>query len=195
MTSAKIINDLKGGENVTVEDDAQLDGEIDEAGNVNPDREMQLENVGEVNLTLNGTLTSGNLTGNTWGCMRIMPGTKLTVTAGENGKFTNTKSQSAINVCGGEVVVNGGCIESAGWCFVVYTDSDEANADGSTLTINGGTFKSNWDIINVVPGMNATVVINGGKFYGWNPSAYVDENHKVVETEEDGVKVYTVVAK
>ena len=193
--SKTLISDLKNGGNVTVGNDVTLDGEVGEDGNVNPNREAQLENAGEVNLTLNGTLTSGKLE-NTWGCMRVMPGTTLTISAGENGKFINTKSQSAINVCGGEVVVNGGYFESAGCCFWVFTDNDAANADGSTLTINGGTFKAVGDIVYVTPGMNATVVINGGTFYNWDPSDYVNsETHTVTQTTVGSDTVYTVTAK
>ena len=120
-----------------------------------------------------------------------MPGTTLTISAGENGKFINTKSNSAINVCGGEVVVNGGCFESAGYVFFIYNDADVYD---SKLTINGGIFKSNWGVIHKV--MPATVVINGGKFYNWNPSAYVNaETHTVTQSTVGSVPVYTVTAK
>ena len=194
--SQTLISDLKNGGNVTVGNDVTLDGEVGEDGNVDPNREARLENAGEVNLTLNGTLTSGDISGYAWGCMRVMPGTILTISAGENGKFINTKSNSAINVCGGEVVVNGGYFESAGYVFYVYTDSDAANADGSTLTINGGTFKAVGDIVYVTPGMNATVIINGGTFYNWDPSAYVNaETHTVTQSTVGSDIVYTVTAK
>lgn len=189
--SKTLISDLKNGGNVTVGNDVTLDGEVGEDGNVNPDSEMQLKEAGEINLTLNGTLTSGNISGNTWGCMRVMPGTTLTISAGENGKFINTKSNSAINVCGGEVVVNGGYFESAGYVFWIYNDADVYD---SKLTINGGTFKSNWDVIHKV--MPATVVINGGTFYNWDPSAYVNsETHTVTQTTVGSDTVYTVTAK
>ena len=123
--------------------------------------------------------------------MRVMPGTTLTISAGENGKFINTKSNSVINVCGGEVVVNGGYFESAGYVFWIYNDADEYN---SKLTINGGTFKSNWGVIHKV--MPATVIINGGKFYNWDPSAYVNaETHTVTQSKVGSDTVYTVTAK
>ena len=195
--SQTLISDLKNGGNVTLGNDVTLDGEVGEDGNVNPDSEMQLKEAGEINLTLNGTLTSGNISGNTWGCMRVMPGTTLTISAGENGKFINTKSMSAINVCGGEVVVNGGCFESAGYVFFVYTDSDAAvGAKSTKLTINGGTFKSNWSVIrNDIPG-SATVIISGGTFYNWDPSAYVNaETHTVTQSTVGSDTVYTVTAK
>ena len=189
--SETLISDLKKGGDVTVGNDMALDGEVSENGTVNPDREMQLKEVGEIKLTLNGTLTSGNISGNTWGCMRVMPGTVLMISAGENGKFINTKSNSAINVCGGEVVVNGGYFESAGYVFWIYNDAD---AYDSKLTINGGTFKSSWGVISKV--MPATVIINGGTFYNWDPSAYVNsETHEVTETTVEGETIYTVTAK
>ena len=189
--SQTLISDLKNGGNVTLGNDVTLDGEVGEDGNVNPDSEMQLKEAGEINLTLNGTLTSGNISENTWGCMRVMPGTTLTISAGENGKFINTKSYSVINVCGGEVVVNGGYFESAGYVFFIYNDADEYN---SKLTINGGTFKSNWGVIYKV--MPATVIINGGTFYNWDPSAYVNaETHTVTQSTVGSDIVYTVTAK
>ena len=189
--SQTLISDLKNGGNVTLGNDVTLDGEVGEDGNVNPDSEMQLKEAGEINLTLNGTLTSGNISGNTWGCMRVMPGTTLTISAGENGKFINTKSNSVINVCGGEVVVNGGYFESAGYVFLIYNDADEYN---SKLTINGGIFKSNWGVIHKV--MPATVIINGGTFYNWDPSAYVNaETHTVTQSTVGSDTVYTVTAK
>ena len=189
--SVTLISDLKKGGDVTVGNDITLDGETSESGTVDPDREMQLKEVGEINLTLNGTLTSGNIAGYTWGCMRVMPGTALTISAGEKGKFINTKSQSAINVCGGEVVVNGGYFESAGYVFFIYNDADACD---SKLTVNGGTFKSNWGVIG--KDMPATVIINGGTFYNWDPSAYVNsETHEVIETTVEGETIYTVTAK
>lgn len=227
LTSAKIINDLKGGNDVTVEDDTQLDGEIDEDGNVNPDREMQLKDAGDVNLVLNGTLTSGNLSGYTYGCMRIMPGTKLTVSANEKGKFVNKSSDSIFNVCGGEVVVNGGKFDSETACFHLYT-LDDANLRNSKLVINGGTFNAKTGIVAykyfncgtvVINGgtfksengivvsdkyewdtgryssNSLTITVNGGKFYNWDPSAYIDENHQVVTSAEGADTVYTVTAK
>ena len=186
-----MISDLKNGGNVTVGNDVTLDGEVGEDGNVNPNSEMQLKEAGAINLTLNGTLTSGNISENTWGCMRVMPGTTLTISAGENGKFINTKSNSVINVCGGEVVVNGGCFESAGYVFFIYNDADVYD---SKLTINGGIFKSNWGVIHKV--MPATVIISGGTFYNWDPSDYVNsETHTVTQSTVGSDPVYTVTAK
>ena len=183
-SSEDLIAALKRGGEVTVSKNVTLDGIVTN-GVVNPNNEAQLKDVGTIDLMLNGTITSGNLS-NTWGCMRVMPGTKLVISAGKNGKFINTKSWSAINVCGGEVVVNGGYFESAGTCFFVYTDSDEAvSAKSTKLTINGGIFKSNSGVIENSLGNNATVIINGGTFIGWNPSAYLGAGHTV--TENNGV--------
>ena len=190
-TSQEMINALKAGGTVTV-GDITLDGEVDADGNVNPTREMQLENAGTINLRLDGKVISGNISGYARGCMRVMPGTKLVVSAGENGKFINTKTNSIINVCGGDVVVNSGYFESEGYGFFVYTDDDAANAAGMSLTINGGTFKANWGVVNVVPGMKATVAINGGTFIGWDPTPYVNAATHTV-TESNGT--YTVTAK
>ena len=48
---------------------------------------------------------------------------------------------------------------------------------------------------NDIPGA-ATVVINGGTFYNWDPSAYVNsETHTVTQTTVGSVPVYTVTAK
>ncbi len=188
-TSDDLIAALKRGSTVTVDKDMTIDGDGD------PYREVQLKDVGKIALALNGTLTSGDLSGYNWGCMRVMPGTELTVSADANGKFVNTSVQSIINVCGGDVVINGGAYESAGYGFYVYTDDDAANAAGMSLTINSGTFKAAWGVVNVVPGMNATVIINGGTFYGWDPTPYVDAHHAVQTAEDGGQTVYTVVAR
>ncbi|HBF14615.1 MAG TPA: hypothetical protein DDW30_02820 [Clostridiales bacterium] len=182
-SSEELIDALKKGGEITVNKNVTLDGTVDENGVVNPDAEAQLKDAGTVDLVLNGTITSGNLAGYTFGCMRVMPGTQLVISAGENGQFINTKSYSAINVCGGEVVVNGGYFESAGVCFFVYNDADKNNK----LTINGGTFKSARGVIdNTDMPNNSTVIINGGTFIDWDPSDYVDLTVHTV-TENNGV--------
>ena len=188
-TSDDLIAALKRGSTVIVDKDMTIDGDGD------PYREVQLKDVGKIALALNVTLTSGDLSGYNWGCMRVMPGTELTVSADANGKFVNTSVKSIINVCGGDVVINGGVYESAGYGFFVYTDDDAANAAGMSLTINSGTFKAAQGVVNVVPGMNATVIINGGTFYGWDPTPYVDADHAVQTAEDGGQTVYTVVAR
>ena len=190
ISSDELITAIKNGGTITVSNDMTLDGDG------NPDIEVQLKDAGTVDLALNGTVKSGDISEYTWGLMRVMSGTKLVISANENGKFINTKSYSNINVCGGEVVVNGGYFESSRACFFVYTDSDEAVSAGSaSLTINGGTFKANRNIIdNALPG-KSTIDINGGTFYNWDPSDYVDDNHNVTTSVNDGQVVYTVAAK
>ena len=195
-TSKDLYEALENGSaTITVEEGKEmvLNGKTDEAGNIDEYVEAKLKNAGKVNLILNGTLTSGKLN-STWGCMRVMEGTTLTIAAGENGKFVNNTAWSNININGGEVVVNGGYFESAGVCFFFYMDIDN---EKMSLTINDGEFKAGEDgVIDITPGMKVTVIINGGTFYNWDPSAYVNsETHEVIETTVEGEIIYTVTAK
>ena len=161
-----------------------------------------------IHLVLNNTLTSDNIISDkAWGLIRVqntVVGSEITATskfvisANEDGKFINTTTVSSICIHGGDVIVNSGyfeCTNADASCFLAFTDSDIVNSDGPfSLTINGGTFKAE-TVVYVVNGMNCTVTINGGTFYGWDPGAYVDANHTVSETTDDGVTVYTVTAK
>lgn len=187
------------GGGVKVEQPLTLDGTVDSAtGQVNTYKEVQLSEVGTVDLVLNNTVTSGNISSYTWGLMRVMPGTTLEISADENGKFINASGNAAIiNVCGGKTVVNSGYFESATACFWVYTDVD-SEISNISLTINGGTFKTGADgvIDNSALSLDRSqILINGGKFYNWDPSAYVDANHKVTASTESSDTVYTVSAK
>ena len=200
--------------------------------NVNKDMELgddsrftygvDLKNKGKINLALNGVLTAGEgVSGGAFGCMKVGAGTKLTVSANDNGRFVNESANSNINIMGGEVVVNGGDFKSAGDCFLFYADQPNGKMyltinDGNfeaawrvvsfpglfdaVITINGGTFKAGADgVIALIWGTGenrATVTIGGGKFYNWDPSAYVDAATHVVTSTVDGADtVYTVTAK
>ncbi len=193
VTAQQWTASFTNGATVTVDTPTAIDGKADTAtGEVNPDSEPVLNNAGNVELNLQNTVTSGNLSGNTWGVMRVMPGTTLTITGDENGKFINTKSESIVNVNGGNVVVNNGYFESNSNIFFYYTDSDSAIGSMS-LTINGGTYKAEGDVVYNPAGLPITgIVINGGTFYGWDPSAYVDANHTVTTSTEGSTTIYTV---
>ena len=195
VTAQQWTASFTNGATVTVDTPTAIDGKADTAtGEVNPDSEPVLNNAGNVELNLQNTVTSGNLSGGTWGVMRVMPGTTLTITGDENGKFINTKSNSIINVNGGKVVVNSGYFESTSNIFFYYTDSDDAISNMS-LTINGGTYKADGNVIRN-PGMPETgITINGGTFYEWDPSSYVDGNHTVTTSTEGETTIYTVTAK
>lgn len=124
-----------------------------------------------------------------------MPGTTLTISAGENGKFINKSGNVSIfNVGGGKLVVNGGYFESTTACFWLYTTDDSFVFD-SQLIINGGTFKAN-EVISTAGVNYGTILINGGTFYNWNPSDYVNaETHTVTQSTVGSDIVYTVTAK
>ena len=65
-----------------------------------------------------------------------------------------------------------------------------------SLTINGGTFKAKDDVVYNPAGLPITgIVINGGAFYGWDPSAYVDSDHTVTTSMEGSTTIYTVTAR
>jgi len=110
------------------------------------------------------------------------------------------------------VVINGGNIEGA--THVLY-------AEKGVIEVNGGTFKlTNPDACDKDANGNfkfllncldanyqngtANIIVRGGKFYGFNPAvtygepngpvSYVAQGYHVVESVEDGMKVYTVVA-
>ena len=113
---------------------------------------------------------------------------------------------------GVKIVVNGGHFEAA--THVLY-------AEKGTIEVNGGSFKltnpdecdkdanGNFKFLlnckdeNYTAG-TANIIVRGGKFYGFNPAvtygepsgpvSYVAQGYHVVESVEDGMKVYTVVA-
>ena len=113
---------------------------------------------------------------------------------------------------GVKVVVNGGHFEAA--THVLY-------AEKGTIEVNGGSFKltnpdecdkdvnGNFKFLlnckdeNYTAG-TAKIIVRGGKFYGFNPAetygepnspvSSVAQGYHVVESVEDGMKVYTVVA-
>ena len=113
---------------------------------------------------------------------------------------------------GVKVVVNGGHFEAA--THVLY-------AEKGTIEVNGGSFKlTNPDecekdangnfkfLLNCLDSAytagKAKIIVRGGKFYGFNPAvtygepsgpvSYVAPGYHVVESVEDGMKVFEVVA-
>ena len=110
------------------------------------------------------------------------------------------------------IIVNGGNFEAA--THVLY-------AEKGVIEVNGGTFKlTNPDecekdangnfkfMLNCLDSAykagNANIIVRGGKFYGFNPAetygepsgpvSYVAAGYHVVESVEDGMKVFEVVA-
>ncbi len=194
-TSDELIEALKNGGTIIVNKAISFDGD-DTHTYENKNLDLQLEKAGYVHLKLNNTVTTNeNVSGYGWGLIRVLPGTKLTISGDENGKFINTMSNSIINVCGGNVVVDSGYFESTSNIFFYYTDVDSAIA-AMSLTINGGTFKAAEEVVsNSARLPDDNIVINGGTFYGWNPGNFVDENHQVTTTTEGETTIYTVTAK
>ena len=195
-------------ENITLSDDSRF-----EYG-------MALANKGRIKLNINGTLSSGSVSGYSFGCMKVGEGTILNISAGENGKFVNNSSNSNVNIDNGKVVVNGGDFLSAGHCFLFYADQpneemeltiNAGNFDAAwsvvsfpggykaKVTINGGTFKGAEGVVALQWGTGenaATVIISGGTFYNWDPSAYVNaETHTVTQSTVGSDIVYTVTVK
>ncbi len=79
-----------------------------------------------------------------------------------------------------------------------------ASGNGSTITINGGTFKCNHPAktLNIHNGSNAYIYIYGGSFWEFNPANHEDagkviipEGYKVVSEEKADGTWYTVVAE
>ena len=197
VSSNKLTNSFKDGEKVIFDNPVELNGKEDEtSGEINRDFEAKLSNSGNVTLELKETVSNGEISSYTWGLMRVMPGTTLTIEANENGKFINTSGNgSNINVCGGKLIVNGGYFESTTSCFFVYTDDDSAISNIS-LTINGGTFKSTNSVIDNALDLDIKqILINGGTFYNWNPSKYVNSDHVVNSSTSGTDTIYTVSVK
>ena len=159
---------------------------------------------------LNGHTMEVNTTGGRGG---LMVRYSSSVEFNGPGTFRNNTDYGVwLASTGGTLTINGGTFEAK--THVVY-------AQQGVITINGGVFKfvdpdneekdenGNFKfLVNCLDSSyssgTANVIIKGGKFYGWNPSAsygepnapanFVAAGFHVVETVEDGMKVYEVVA-
>lgn len=158
---------------------------------------------------LNGHTMEVNTTGGRGG---LMVRYSSSVEFNGPGTFRNNTDYGVwLASTGGTLTINGGTFEAK--THVVY-------AQQGVITINGGVFKfvdpdneekdenGNFKfLVNCLDSSysskTANVIIKGGKFYGWNPSAsygepnapanFVAAGFHVVETVEDGMKVYEVV--
>ena len=158
---------------------------------------------------LNGHTMEVNTTGGRGG---LMVRYSSSVEFNGPGTFRNNTDYGVwLASTGGTLTINGGTFEAK--THVVY-------AQQGVITINGGVFKfvdpdneekdenGNFKfLVNCLDSSysskTANVIIKGGKFYGWNPSAsygepnapanFVAAGFHVVETVEDGMNVYEVV--
>ena len=205
IDSTNIANLTKEGTHVLVED-------IEKSGNFS----VGVLSSDELIWDLNGhSITSSNTRG--YGIFTLRGSAKLEIndTVG-TGVVKNTADEYGFwtSTVGSKVVINGGHFEAS--THVLY-------AQKGTIEVNGGSFRlTNEDtadkdefgnfkfLVNChdedyVSG-DAKIIIRGGKFYGWNPSAsygepggpvsFVAEGYGVVESTEmiDGVehKVFEV---
>ena len=152
-------------------------------------------------------------TGNTTGSFYLRGTANVTLEDNVGGgKFINNHEDYLIWAGANGVVVNINSGEYQGYTHVLY-------AYAGTINVYGGTFKmlgENEDrdvngnykfLLNCYDanytGGTAHINVYGGKFYEFNPAvsygepggpvSFVAEGYKVVESVEDGVKVYEVV--
>lgn len=98
------------------------------------------------------------------------------------GTYTNDgNGVDGTMIYGGETVVNGGT-------FIVKEGAYFALCSGSKLTVNGGDFSN----IKSCIAWGGTMTVNGGTF-GFDPTAYVAEGYKAVETDGKYVVVSNTV--
>ena len=194
--SDEFFDALKDGGTIYVNNDIDLNG-VD--GN---QHEIELWGIGTINLILNANLTWDNAPSWNWGMIRVAQGTKLVISTANEVRcaMINAGANSIICMMGGEVIINNGDFSSCSSIVFNYND-DDYGYQTYRLTINGGTFKadSKVGIFHTKSPAKITTEqchINGGKFYNWNPSEYVDtENYTVTQTTESSDTVYTVTAK
>ena len=107
------------------------------------------------------------------------------------------------------IALNGGTASISGGQITGHTDA--VYVERGTANISGGEFRLYTDgkatMLNcensAYSDETAKIIVTGGTFYGFDPSAnpegegtsYVAENYKSVESDVEGVKVYTVVAE
>ena len=194
--SDEFFDALKDGGTIYVNNDIDLNGAD---GN---QHEIELWGIGTINLILNANLTWDNAPSWNWGMIRVAQGTKLVISTANEVRcaMINAGANSIICMMGGEVIINNGDFSSCSSIVFNYND-DDYGYQTYRLTINGGTFKadSKVGIFHTKSPAKITTEqchINGGKFYNWNPSEYVDtENYTVTQTTESSDTVYTVTAK
>ena len=187
--------------------------------NINLDTAVYVKR--NVTVNLNGKTLTATQDPNGFGLFCVFTGAKLTI----NGEGTvNSACQTndfsiAVWAYGGEVVINGGTYTNVG---AKDHDSNGANNNeliyvnnGGKITINGGTFIGNTEndthgakyTLNSQDEKTSTparesgdIIVKGGTFYGFDPSAsssesptanFVAEGFTVVE--DNGV--FTVVAE
>ena len=156
---------------------------------------------GNVELDLNGKTIKGGRS-NT-GLMFIRGTSNINI-IGE-GTLENNNETYGIWVSSANAVVN---IYSGNYIATTHC----LYAENGTINVYGGTFKlTNEDktfLLNCLDASyksgKAKINVYGGKFYGFNPAAsmsepggpvsFVAEGYHVVETTEDGLQVYEVVA-
>lgn len=132
----------------------------------------------------------------------VKKGGKLTINGNGNVKTQSADYAIAVWAQGGEVEINGGVYEN----FGEGSDLIYASAGGK-IVINGGEFKANakqdgvpgtqeiHSALNIKDADRKTtsIVVKGGKFYGFNPAdnksenpkqSFVAEGYESVETSE-----------
>lgn len=145
------------------------------------------------------------------GCMILQYKSRLDVIDSVGGgKFINNAQSYGIWTSGEEVVVNVYAGDFEAYTHVLYAERGTINIYGGSFKLLGehqlddngqAKFLLNCKDDNYKAG-SAHINVFGGKFYNFNPADnasegvgtnYVASGYKVVESEEDGVKVFEVV--
>lgn len=135
------------------------------------------------------------------------PGTILVINGGIYDASANAEVNSAPAVYardGGKVIINDGEFIGGEGCSCIYSKNS------AVVEINGGTFRCSgqpddqgryW-VLNLGDNTNASIVVKGGTFIGFNPADnlsegegtnFVAEGYEVISLTVDGVTEYRVV--
>lgn len=149
--------------------------------------------------------------GTSRGCMLLQYKSKLDVIDSVGGgKFINNAESYGIWTSGEEVLVNIYAGDFEAYTHVLYAERGTINIYGGTFKLLGiaevddnGQYKFLLNCLDASYKSGiAKINVFGGKFYNFNPANnasegvgtnYVADGYKVVESEEDGVKVFEVV--
>ena len=167
-------------------------------------------NKGNITFNLNGK----TVTASKGDAIVVTNDAQLTITG--NGIVQVQKGANGCAVWahhGGQVTIENGTFSTnddadGDRCDCIYAGST-ADMSSGTIIINGGTFKYDGEnaeghkfLLNKKDNTESSISVTGGKYYKFDPAIsygepnapvnFVAEGYKSTESEEEGVKVYTV---
>lgn len=212
-TSAQLVAAIAEGKDVVLEQNITLDAPV-----VVEPVVTRAATVFEVTIDLNGNdilaplfaESNGTVTAGTTDSYAfwVKEGAKLTINGNGNVTTQDCKYSIAVWAQGGEVVINGGNYANAGeGSDLIYASA------GGKVTVNGGSFKAcekqgdvdgtqeKYSALNLKDNTGSSIVVYGGKFYGFDPANNKSENPAVnfcaegYSSYELETGVWTVAAK